>query len=291
MARTRLAAVSCFVGLVLSASCLADGLTRDEFMELLEGGTSKAAMSGERSRSGDPYLGLPMGRSESGRPAFAPVEGLDTPEAVPFLIDVVKQGPGPFAHLGDRYDDLARCYAALCLGLTKDSRALEPLVEALKGRIVEDRKRPIWLPAVAAQSLAFLGDYRAIEPLVEAMHHDHPRVRASAAGALSILLEKVMEPLAEAVNDPDRLTSDGARLIWGRLLGRCLEVYQEELRHPDPQRRALAASSLAIYLKEPLKRVRTCSTSADQQVREAAQKALAEIRDVVGPAEIELEGE
>ena len=290
MANRHLLVVGSLTSLILVALCVGDARTGEQYMALLEAGTSKAAMSGERSRSGDPYLGLPMGRSESGRPAFAPVEGLDTPEAVPFLIDVVKQGPGPFAHLADRYDDLARCYAALCLGLTKDPRALEPLVEALEGRIVEDRKRPIWLPALAAQSLAFLRDYRAIEPLIEALNHQDVPVRAAAGEALSALLVKPMEALAAAVDDPDRRYG-GARLIWGRLLGRCLGVYEKELRHPDPQRRALAASSLAIYLKEPLKRVRACSTSADQQVREAAQKALGEIRDVVGPAEIELEGE
>jgi len=204
---------------------------------------------------------------------------------------VVEHGPIGSNLSGTKYDDLARCYAALSLGFIKDSRALEPLVEALRGEHREGRERAIRLPAFAARALALLDDYRAIHPLIEAIRHEDVPVRAAAAEALSMLLEKPMEALADAVDDPDRLTGQAARRIWGRLLGRCLDVYEEELRHGDLRRRASAASSLAIYLKEPLKRLKSAESSADERVRKSAEKALAEIRHIVGPAEKEPEGE
>ncbi len=275
--------LSLLIGVFIAAVCLADGLTRKQYMELLEGGVAKAAARGERTVMLDPYAGLLRYRAPSQPRVFAPIEGLDTPEAVPFLIDVIKQGPGAFPHLGDRYDDLARCYAALALGAIRDPRGFQPLAQSLTGEYREGAERPIRLPAFAARAVALLGDYRAVDPLIEAMHHEAPRVRAAAAAGLWRLLGKPMDALAAAVDDPEMRSTP--RSIWGRLLGRCLEVYEQELRHADPARRGLAASSLAIYLKEPLKRLKSAESSGDQQVREAAQKALAEIRAIVGPAE------
>jgi len=260
-------------------------------MQLLQDEVDKAVALGRRARPRDPYHALPFRVKRRERRGFVPIEGLDSLEAVPFLMEVVKNGPVRSRLLGSKYEDLARCYAALALSAIKDSRALEPLVEALKGEYREDGQRPVRLPAYAARALAFLGDYRAVDALIGAMEHQAPRTRAAAAGALWRLLEKPMEALADAVDDPDRLTGQAARLIWGRLLGRCLEVYEEELRHGDPRRRASAASALGIYLKEPLKRLKMCGSSADERVRQRAQKALAEIRDIVGPAEKEPRGE
>ncbi len=294
MAKTILLIAGCLMTLALAVLCHADDLTRAEYTALLEKEVSKAAALGERTRSGDPYLGLPL-RTERSARGFAPAGGghapLYAPEAVPFLMGVVEHGPIGSNLLGTKYDDLARCYTALSLGFIKDSRALEPLVEALKGEVREDRERPVWLPIFAARALAMLGDYRAVDPLIEAMQHEDPPVRAAAAGALSMLLEKPMVALADAADDPDRLTGQAARRIWGRLLGRCLDVYEGELRHGDPRRRASAASALGIYLKEPLKRLKMCGSSADERVRQRAQKALAEIRAIVGLAEKEPEGE
>jgi len=305
MANRHLLVVGSLTSLILVALCVGDARTGEQYMALLEGGVSKAAIAAAHTVTGDPYHGLPLSTKRLGGVTvrrFAPLQGLDSQEAVPFLIEVVKRGPVGSEFLTGRhpmrgvsgdgrasYVDLAQCYAALCLGAIKDPRALEPLVEAMEGRIAEGTEGPVRLPAYAATALAFLGDYRAIEPLIEALNHQDVPVRGAAAAALSVLLETPIDALAAATGDPE--TSTIPRDIWGRLLTRCLDVYEEELRHADPQRRALAASSVAIYLKEPLKRVRACSTSADQQVREAAQKALGEIRDVVGPAEVELETE
>jgi hypothetical protein len=69
-------------------------------------------------------------------PRFAPIVGLSDPNAIPFLINVLKNGPDwsdeelPEGK-SNEYRYVARCYAALCLGSTGDSRAFEPLLEIL----------------------------------------------------------------------------------------------------------------------------------------------------------------
>ena len=76
-------------------------------------------------------------------PEFYPVVGFRDPNAVPFLLDVLQNGPGwsddefPKWFTRERADMnryVARCYAALCLGYIGDPRALEPLLEILNNK-------------------------------------------------------------------------------------------------------------------------------------------------------------
>jgi predicted outer membrane repeat protein len=110
---------------------------------------------------------------------------LVTPEAVPYLIQVLREGPEwtddelrSGSEKSTRY--FARCYAALCLGLSKDPRAFDPLLDVLLDTRIAPfisphpvRKNRYDLRDFAAFALGDLGDCRAIEPLLAALRNDH----------------------------------------------------------------------------------------------------------------------
>ncbi|MBN2589216.1 MAG: hypothetical protein JXA96_05110, partial [Sedimentisphaerales bacterium] len=118
-------------------------------------------------------------------PGFVPINGLNDANAVPFLIDVMENGPDwadedlPEGK-GDMYRYVARCYASLCLGTTKDYRAFEPLVEIMNNTAIEQyhyeinvvRQVTYNLRSHAAFALGYLDDYNAVEPLMEIMEQD-----------------------------------------------------------------------------------------------------------------------
>ncbi|MBP7052343.1 MAG: hypothetical protein KBE65_15125 [Phycisphaerae bacterium] len=110
---------------------------------------------------------------------------LVAPEAVPYLIQVLREGPEwtddelrSASKESPRY--YARCYAALCLGLSKDPRASDPLLDVLLDTQIAPfisphpvRKDRYDLRDFAAFALGDLGDCRAIEPLLAALRSDH----------------------------------------------------------------------------------------------------------------------
>lgn len=93
---------------------------------------------------------------------------LGDPAAVEPLINTLK------------YDEDAAHFAASVLGSFQDSRAVEPLIEALS----EDWEQ---LRANAAESLGNLGDKRALEPLALALNDAEEKVRSMAAYGLGML--------------------------------------------------------------------------------------------------------
>lgn len=77
---------------------------------------------------------------------------------------------------GERKDS-ERSGAAYSLGWTGDSRAVDPLIEALDDENWSVRAR-------AANSLGNIGDSRAVGPLIETLDDSDSAVRFSAVGAL-----------------------------------------------------------------------------------------------------------
>jgi len=164
--------------------------SRQRYSDLL-----KKAVLRRRRVHGDPHGGLPWVVSYSaayggviGSPRdMIPVPGLDVPEAVPFLIEVLQKGPNRIElrlpH--DRLRHVARCLSALCLGATKDSRAFEPLVEAM--RIVDPNEGRYTVACYAAAGLGLLGDKRALEPLFQSLHDERELVRRGVLAALTLL--------------------------------------------------------------------------------------------------------
>lgn len=102
-------------------------------------------------------------------------------EAVRTLIMIVK----------NRNEDLiVRGRAALMLGKLGDTRAVEPLIEALDAPGFQT-------PLYAAQSLGKLGDPRAIPPLLRLLDTDHDRFREAARESLHRLGYSSDEPQPE----------------------------------------------------------------------------------------------
>jgi HEAT repeat protein len=81
----------------------------------------------------------------------------------------------------NQHEDLiVRGRAALMLGKLGDTRAVEPLIEALDAPGYQT-------PIFAAESLGKLGDPRAIEPLRRMLSTSHDKFREAAQSALTRL--------------------------------------------------------------------------------------------------------
>ena len=66
-----------------------------------------------------------------------------------------------------------RLYAARILGEARESRAFEPLIQALDDQASGMR-------ALAAEALGRIGDQRAVQPLIVALEDEAAKVRAAA---------------------------------------------------------------------------------------------------------------
>jgi len=150
-----------------------DGHASMEFPFLLETAV-KAAGSG---RAGFNLVYFPV--ASPSEPRFQPTKGLDSKDAVSFLVAVVRGEPNwtrdsLFGDTEGIYFHIARCYAALSLGAIGDQQAFQPLIEAIEkpnvpGRVSgnprEDRQQYI-LADYAILALGYLGDTRAIDPII-----------------------------------------------------------------------------------------------------------------------------
>jgi HEAT repeat protein len=106
--------------------------------------------------------------------------------------------PSLIISLGDSYANI-REMAALILGSTHDSRAVEPLLLAMN-----DKNKDVRLAAVKA--LQRINDKRAVESLCSALTESSgpPDYRVALAEALGILNDKrAVEPLITALNSKD----------------------------------------------------------------------------------------
>ena len=191
--------VSIFTIFIISPWCSAE-VTSVSYSEILKKIVFEAATA---DISGRPEVPGPRSRGYSHRiiTDYYPIEGLDGPDAVPFLIDVMINGPDwkdekLLATKGGIIPHIARCSAAINLGAHKDPRAFEPLLEMLKHGDFLEMKYKITYPDKnkydirihAAAGLGYLRDSNAVEPLVMALQSsDNIYVRIAAAGALGYL--------------------------------------------------------------------------------------------------------
>lgn len=172
---------------VLPRACLGQEANSIDYVELFEKGLKDCY------RYRNPYGGVDE----------APPKLYD-PNAVGFLIDVLKNGPfWPIKEQFHQAHHLAKCYAAICLGKTKDSAAIEPLVEAL--RTIDKNETQEYVSFYAANGLGFLGDPNAVEALVKALQDKRVDVRISAIGVLGKLRDfRAIEPIIEAVKKEEQ---------------------------------------------------------------------------------------
>jgi len=126
--------------------------------------------------------------------------------ATPYLVDVLKND--------EAWD--VRMWAATALAMTKDAKALKPLIDSLKdeGGIVRETgsfsnffdkqvtRRDVqhYVRRFAAYALGELGDKEAVKPLAGVLRDEDPEVRAFAADALQKIGDKeATTSLKEAV--------------------------------------------------------------------------------------------
>ena len=159
------------------------------------GGTSEASMSSNNYSEllesavrmagivhGDRFQIVRFDVTETPWPNFWPIKDLDGPQAVPYLINVLENGPAwtdenLLKARGGIYPHIARCFAALCLGVIGDSRAFESLIKVLQyGDYLEDRfeityerKDQYHISDYAALALGYLGDPNAVDPLIDVL--------------------------------------------------------------------------------------------------------------------------
>ena len=101
--------------------------------------------------------------------------------------------------------------AAISLGEIRDSKGVDPLIEALKD---EDEVVRGW----AAWSLGEIGDLNAVDPLIKALKDEDEWVRAEAASALGNIGDsKAFDPLIVALNDEDEVVRGRAASALGNI--------------------------------------------------------------------------
>jgi hypothetical protein len=110
---------------------------------------------------------------------------------------------GPDWYKGRNYD-LARCYAALLLGTTGDSRALEPLIAAMNtiDDTLDGREH---ISTFAVTGLGFLGDTNAVEPLIDALKSERAHITGESALALVRIGDlRAVGPMVEMLEEKQR---------------------------------------------------------------------------------------
>lgn len=158
---------------------------------------------------------------------------LEDKRAVPDLIEL----------LGDE-DAEVRRESIYALGSIGDPAAVEPLIEILLNDGVVDY--------AAADILKFFKDTRAVEPLIKALKSSHSHTRAEAAESLGEIGDKqALEPLALLLNDKNEKVRFIAAYGLGMLgdkrgLSSLIDLLQKEVENPDKyrSRAALAAQAL-----------------------------------------------
>lgn len=169
----------------------------------------------------------------------------NAPELVGFLSSFVPKNPKE-RELGARVLDLAsndaimRAKAANKLGQLNDSKAIEPLLSALKDPVLDVR-------AQAAFALGSLKDLRAVNPLLGLLKNGEAKSRSIAAAVLGeFRLSEVVEALINAAKDKDaRVRQTVAKSLGGfQENPQAMKTLELFLRDPDDFVAAQAAYSL-----------------------------------------------
>lgn len=176
-------------------------------------------------------------------------------------------------------DPNVRNKAAKTLGEMKNPRAVEPLINAMKGNFpysgpLKDRLvggEFSYVRVAAAEALGEIKDPRAVEPLIDAMKNPHHhKVQEEAARSLGKIGDpRAIEPLMSAVKN-DKYDSVRSEAIWA--LG--------EMKNP------LAVDLLISVLKGEIKAPRTIG--APVLVGELDNWAAIALREIGEPAVIPL---
>lgn len=168
---------------------------------------------------------------------------------------------------------------SLDLMMFKDSRAVEPLIQALEIPLsLADPYESIGIQQLAAQILGELDDSRAVSPLIRALQNGYWGTRRQAVKSLGNLRDsRAIEPLIKALEDSDKELSSMAAVSLVYL--KAVNPLIQALKHSDRYIRMLAARSLGD-IKDPkaLEPLSHLTEDSDWNVRETAIRALKKIR-------------
>ena len=183
-----------------------------------------------------------------------------------------KDFPSLISQLENR-DSFLRKEAARALGELGDSRAIEPLVNALGDQNLDVR-------ASARRALEKHADDKlTVELLIKTLKDKRVWVRDEATYLLSeIGDERAVEPLMEVI---DTGHSEYARRGLRRLADtRAAEPYIKALKSPDPDVRRIAARTLGFLQdKRAIEPLMEASQDDDRKVRYSAMFALGSFND------------
>jgi HEAT repeat protein len=194
--------------------------------------------------------------------------------------------------------------AAGALGDLGDSRAVEPLIAALKNDEIggvrwkaAEALSKIGAPAVddligalrhhdddvrwkAAIALGEIGDPRAVEPLITLLCDEDRFVKGRAAHALGLIGEPAVDPLISALREGDGNLRWGAAIALGKSRDpRAIEPLIRALADKYENVRAEAALSLATIGKPALEPLLRFLKFSDRSARIEVVTALGELKD------------
>ncbi|MGD0858729.1 MAG: HEAT repeat domain-containing protein [Terracidiphilus sp.] len=177
------------------------------------------------------------------------------------------------AALKDTGDTPLRGIAAKALGETKDPRAVEPLIEALRS----SESVVCW---EAFRALGEIKDPRAVEPMLGILK-DPYRYAAFSVTVLEGFGTQAVEPVIAALKDPSSRVRQTAVLLLGKFEDpRSVEPLNAALQDPDRLVRIGATEALG-KIKDPSAVVPLVAALKDKDlsVRFGAAKALGQIKD------------
>ncbi|MHC4364666.1 MAG: HEAT repeat domain-containing protein [Planctomycetota bacterium] len=229
----------------LVSCCFADGLSKS-YSELLR----KAVTKAQRRKHGSGFgLLHHTVRSRSGHskskwkkdpPEFTPlVDGLDDPNAVPFLVKVIYEGPDWDKNMPTRlspvlgtYRHIGRCYSVLSLAVSGDPIAFSVLSGILENdanftdpclpEIVKQKygvrayvtdpclyewdKEKYDIRAYAAAGLGMLGDSNAVDLLLRRLSDKNRNVKHQCLWALGRIGDvRTIKPILEAALNDEQI--------------------------------------------------------------------------------------
>ncbi len=188
------------------------------------------------------------------------------------LIDALK-----YEEWHDKYAVMGsvRENAAEALGLLRDRRAVEPLINALNDSDEEVRWKAAW-------ALGNIGDKKAIKPLIYALNDDRWSVRRFAVTALGKIGDKsAVGSLINALNDPDWHVRKYAANSLGKIGDeRAIKPLVNALSDPDSDVRWKAIVALGKMKNAAVEPLIKAFESDDWRIRGRAAEALGNIKDL-----------
>ena len=144
-----------------------------------------------------------------------------------------------------------------------NARSLPLLIGFLTDRDAKGFKADEGLRSGAADALGKIGDATAIPTLIESMHHDTPRVRRVAIGALALIAAPAAEAsLTEALSnlDDDKQARSQAAAGWGKIGSR--EAIDELLKALDDKDQDIRQAAIAALARAAHPRLSDPTTPA-----------------------------